>query len=57
MFQEVFDSAPDLYVQVLDPSGERQLLSTRDAVRRRAGRDSWFELELPPGRLAAQKPT
>jgi len=49
VFQGVFDSAPDLYVQVLDPSGEGELFSTRSAVRRNAGRDSWFELEIPPG--------
>ena len=51
MFAELFDRVPDLYLGVFDATGEHELLSTSDAMRRDAGATSWFELEIPRDRL------
>ena len=55
-FAEIFDAEPDLYLRVFDASGERELLSTIEDVRRNAGRDSWFELEIPHDLLGPNAP-
>lgn len=50
-FQEIFDRRPDIYFKVLDPSGERLLHSTSDAVRWNAGKNEYVQIEVPAVKL------
>ena len=50
-FMDAFETRPDIYVRVFDPSGRRELLSTHRAVRRDAGPDEHFDLRIPAAKL------
>ena len=50
-FRSPVDENPDVYLVVFDASGERELLSTLDRVRRNAAAEEHFELEIPTDRL------
>jgi hypothetical protein len=53
---EAFRSAvhqwPDIYLQVWDSTGKRQLHSTDDAIRWNAGTDEEFEVQIPEAKLS-----
>ena len=46
-FSDVWESQPDLYLRVFDPSGTRELYQTRDAIRWRASRHETYRLRIP----------
>lgn len=46
-FRDLFETRPDVYLRIFDPSGRRELLSTEEAVRWNAGAEESFELEIP----------
>jgi len=46
-FKVPFEVWPDLWLEVLDPSGERILNSTRHAVRKRAHVEERYEIAIP----------
>lgn len=50
-FRSVVDTHPDVYLRVFDASGTRELLSTKQRVRRSAGAEEHFELVIPEERL------
>jgi hypothetical protein len=45
-FRDVAESRPDLYLVVLDASGERVLHSTRSELRKNAGVDERYAIEI-----------
>jgi hypothetical protein len=51
-FMDAFETQPDLYLRVFDPSGRRELLSTHRAVRSDAGPEEHFDLRIPAAKLA-----
>ena len=53
-FRSPVDENPDVYLVVFDASGERELLSTIDQVRRNAAAEEHFELEIPADRLRGE---
>ena len=52
-FRQVFDQLPDLYLRVFDAGGERELYSTRHAVRNNASEEEHFNLQIPADVLHA----
>ncbi len=46
-FADLVERHPDIYLKIFDPSGSRELLSTKRAVRWNAGAVERFELEIP----------
>ena len=50
-FRDLFESSPDLYLKVHDASGEREIFSTRERVRRNAERHEKFQLRIPAANL------
>ncbi len=50
-FRDVAETHPDLYLVVLDASCERTLHSTRAALRRNAGVEERYTLEVEPAEL------
>jgi hypothetical protein len=51
-FRDVIESRPDLYLIVLDADGERALVSTRSEVRKNAGVEERYVIEIPAQALA-----
>lgn len=45
-FRHVFDQNPDLYLRIYDPSGRRELHSTRAQVRRSAGAEEHYDIRI-----------
>jgi hypothetical protein len=50
-FRDVKESRPDLYLEIFDTSGERLIHSTRSALRRNAGVDESYAIEIPAAKL------
>lgn len=50
-FKDFFESRPDLYLQVFDPSGSRLLYTTEREVRFNAGREEFFEVRISRDRV------
>lgn len=63
-FREIFESRPDIYLEIYgrataqDPgrTGDRPIFTTRSAVRFNAGRNEYFVVEIPRGDLGAEDP-
>lgn len=51
-FRDLIESRPDLYLVVFDPTGERALATTRDAVRKNAGAEERYAIDVPAKTLA-----
>jgi hypothetical protein len=51
-FRDAVESRPDLYLVVLDASGKRELASTRAEVRRNAGAEERYVIDVPARALA-----
>jgi hypothetical protein len=51
-FMDLFETRPDLYLRIFDPSGARLLHSTENQVRRDAALEERFEVRIPRGRLS-----
>lgn len=51
-FRSVFDEQPDLYLQIFDASGTRQLHTTESSVRWSASAEEEFDIDIPRARLA-----
>jgi len=58
-FRSVFDQQPDLYLQVFDATGSRELHTTKSGVRWNASADEEFEIAIaiPRARLEAPRPS
>jgi hypothetical protein len=50
-FRELFESRPDLYLRIFDPSGARLLHETTDAIRWNASNDEHFRVRIPASAL------
>lgn len=50
-FRHIFDEDPDLYLRIYDGRGEREIHSTKRAVRRSAGPVEHYEIFIPRERL------
>ena len=50
-FKDVFETRPDLYLHVYDPSGTHLLLTSEGEVRFDAGHDEFFELRITRERV------
>jgi hypothetical protein len=50
-FKDVFETRPDIYLQVFDPSGAKLLHTTEREVRFNAGRDEFFEVRIARGHV------
>lgn len=50
-FRDFTESRPDLYLVLLDASGERVLHSTRSELRKNAGADERYAIEIPVEKL------
>ena len=50
-FKDVFETRPDLYLRVYDPSGTRLLHSTESEVRFNAEHDEFFEVRIARERV------
>jgi hypothetical protein len=50
-FKDLWEDRPDIYVRVFDRQGLDELCNTRDRVRKNAGDDEFYELEVPASRL------
>ena len=50
-FKDALESKPDLYLRVFDPSGERLILETTDAIRWNASTKEFYALKIPARRL------
>lgn len=50
-FKDVFESKPDLYLQVFDSSGQRLLLETSDSVRWNASQKEFYPLQISTSQL------
>ena len=53
-FRSPVDENPDLYLLVFDAAGTRQLLSTKERIRRAAGAEEHYDLEIPKADLEAE---
>ena len=53
-FTMPFETRPDLYLQVLDPHGERVLYSTRQELRRDAHSEERYEIAISRETLGAE---
>jgi hypothetical protein len=53
-FRSVLDQRPDIYVQVWDGAGDRQLFTSESSVRWNAGSEEEFDISLPPEALASE---
>jgi len=51
LFRDLFERNPDVYLRILDATGEREIHSTAEHVRLNAGVDARFEIEIPTARL------
>ena len=51
-FRELFEKQPDIYLSILDSSGQNEIYSTEDSVRWDAGADEEFRIEIPAGKAA-----
>lgn len=51
-FMDLYETRPDLYLRVFDPSGARLLRSTEDHVRSNAELTEAFEVRIPRARLS-----
>src|SRR5687767_4237747 len=52
-FRELFEKRPDIYLRVLDSSGQNEIHSTEDSVRWDAGVNEEFRIEVPAGKAPA----
>jgi len=50
-FKDLFETRPDLYLRVYDPSASRQLHTTEEQVRFNAGQDEFFEVRITRERV------
>ena len=50
-FRDVFETRPDLYLRVYDPSGTQLLHSTESEVRFNAEHDEFFEVRIARERV------
>ena len=50
-FKDMFESKPDLYLQVFDFSGQRLLLDTSGSVRWNASHKEFYPLQIPTSQL------
>ncbi len=50
-FKELFDNSPDIYLKIMDKDGSRVIYSNADSVRWDAGKDEFFEIEIPMHKL------
>jgi hypothetical protein len=50
-FKDPFETWPDLWLHILDPSSERVLYSTRYEIRKRAHVDEHFDIAIPHAEL------
>jgi hypothetical protein len=50
-FQDVKETHPDLYLVIFDTDGKHLIHSTRTALRRNAGVDERYAIELPAEKL------
>ena len=46
-FRDVKETHPDLYLVILDPKDQRVLHSTRDKLRKNAGVEERYAIEIP----------
>jgi outer membrane protein assembly factor BamB len=46
-FQELFETHPDIYLEVLDSSGQNTIHTTKQSIRWDAGVDEQFTIEIP----------
>jgi hypothetical protein len=53
-FKVPFEVWPDLWLNVLDPEGQRVLSSTRHAVRKRARVEERYEIAIPRSTLGVE---
>jgi hypothetical protein len=51
-FRDVKESRPDLYLRIFDGESRRELTHTRKALRRNAGVEERYAIEIDPARLA-----
>jgi len=54
-FRELFEKRPDIYLKIMDASGERILHTTRHTVLWNADVDEHFEIEIPAHKLPRKK--
>ncbi|MDJ0786773.1 MAG: hypothetical protein QNK05_08180 [Myxococcota bacterium] len=52
-FRSIVDENPDLYLRIFDADVGQELHTTRDRIRRGAGAEEHYEIEIPRARLAA----
>ncbi len=50
-FRELLEQRPDVFVRVCDRTGLREITNTLDAIRRNAGPEEEFEIEIDPDSL------
>jgi hypothetical protein len=50
-FKDLWEERPDIYLRVFDRQGLSEVCHTRDRVRKNAGTDEFYELEVPASRL------
>lgn len=54
-FRDVWEESPDVYLRIFDRQGQRELHSTRRAIRWNAGPDERYDVEVPAARLAGTR--
>ena len=53
-FRSIFDQYPDIYVQIWDAKGERQIYTTESSIRWNAGADEEFNISVPAEAVATE---
>lgn len=55
-FRDFLDVKPDIYLRILDPYGEKEIFSTKEGVRWKAGRVEEFDVRIPRKLLGDEAP-
>jgi len=56
VFRDILEKRPDIFLEVYDPSGERLLHDTSDAVRRNATDHEEFRIAISGSELVPSRP-